>query len=255
MKLISFFLAATALICVVDRANAQNSINNQSIIVEGDPGVSTIDSENRRIERNSRDTKAYKQRDRSPSVELTLVRKEFGKPPLTRFFVDLTLRNPSSTPQWFIFPKTIYESNLVPKIQPVSQIAAFEERQENGMKVVSIRLDMAGKGGLSALLLASNTEIKLRNLEVGFWGDSPQKLPIEVIIADNIVIDGKSIETYLGKNRLISTSTELDVRHWQGSKTIIFDYNRDPNLTQSQLIPVKVANPKTIGLSISTLDR
>jgi hypothetical protein len=83
--------------------------------------------------------------DRSPSVELKLIRKEPGKPPLTRFFLDLTIRNQNPNPQWFIFPTTIYEHNLKPKIQPISNLKAIEY-EAKGSKAILVRLDVAGSG-------------------------------------------------------------------------------------------------------------
>jgi hypothetical protein len=116
-----------------------------------------------------------------------------------------------------------------------------------------VRLGAAGSGELSAFLLAANTEIKLHNLEIGVWGEYPQELPIEFITTNNLTIDGKSVETYSGlQNLAIAKSVELAAN--ERSKEL-FQYQRDPNLKRSQLIPVKVTNPKTIGPSISTLER
>jgi hypothetical protein len=148
MKLISFFLAATALICVIDRSIAQTTINDETIIID--------------------------------------------------------------------------ESNVI----------------VTGDISSSVKL---------------KTEIKLRNLEIGVWGEYPQELSIEFITTNNLTIDGKSVEAYSGiKNLAIAKSVELDSN--EGSKTL-FESERDPNLTRSQLIQVEATNPKTIGLSISTLER
>jgi hypothetical protein len=190
--------------------------------------------------------------DRSPSVELKLVRLLRGKPPLATFTFDLTIRNQNPNPQWFIFPTNIYEYNLKPKIQPISNLKAIEY-ESKGSKAILVRLDAAGSGQLSAFLLAANTEIKLRNLEISLWGEYPRELPIEFITTNNLTIDGKSIETYSGlQNLAISKSVELDSN--KGSKTL-FEYERDPNLKASRLIQVEATNPKMINLSISTSSR
>jgi hypothetical protein len=187
--------------------------------------------------------------DRSPSVELKLVRLLLGKRPLTTFTFDLTIRNHNPNSQWFIFPTNIYEHNLKPKIQPISNLKAIEY-EAKGNKAILVRLDAAGSGTLSALLLAANTEIKLRNLDIRVWGEYPQELPIELITTNNLTIDGKSVETYSGiKNLAIAKSVELDIN--KGSKTL-FEYQRDPNLKRSQLTQVEATNPKMINLSIST---
>jgi hypothetical protein len=191
-------------------------------------------------------------RDRSPSVELKLVRLQRGKPPLTRFTFDLTIRNQNPNPQWFIFPTNIYEHNLKPQIQPISNLKAIEY-QDKESKAILVRLDAAGSGELSAFLLAANTEIKLHNLEISIWGEYPVDLPIEFITTNNLTIDSKSVETYSGiKNLSIAKSVELDRQ--KGSKTL-FEYQRDPNLKRSQLIQVEATNPKMINLSISTRSR
>ncbi|WP_310426848.1 hypothetical protein [Chamaesiphon sp. VAR_48_metabat_135_sub] len=191
-------------------------------------------------------------RDRSPSVELKFVRRMPGKPPLTRFTFDLTIRSHSSNSQWFIFPTTIHEHNLKPKIQPISNLAAREYRDKENTAIL-IRLDTPKNGTLFALLLAGNTEIKLRNLEIGVWGNYPSELPIEFVTTNNLTIDGKSVETYSGiKNLAIAKSVELDGQ--KDSKTL-FEYERDPNLKRSQLIQVEATNPKMINLSISTRSR
>jgi hypothetical protein len=188
-------------------------------------------------------------RDRSPSVELKLVRRLPGKPPLTTLTFDLTIRNQNPNSQWFIFSTTIYEHNLKPKIQPISNLKAIEY-ENRGSKAILLRLYAAGSGQLSAFLLAANTEIKLRNLEISVWGEYPVDLPIEFITTNNLTIDGKSVETYSGiKNLAIAKSVELDR---QKGSTTLFEYERDPNLKRSQLIQVEATNPKMINLSIST---
>jgi hypothetical protein len=190
--------------------------------------------------------------NRSPSVEIKLVRLQSGKPPLTTLTFDLTIRNQNPNPKWFIFPTTIYERNLKPQIQPISNLKAIEYGVKEN-KAILVRLDTAGSGELSALLLAGNTEIKLRNLEISVWGEYPVELPIEFITTNNLTIDGKSLETYSGiKNLAIAKSVEIDR---QKGSTTLFEYERDPNLKRSQLIQVEATNPKMINLSISTRSR
>ncbi len=190
--------------------------------------------------------------NRSPSIELKLVRLQPGKPPLTTLTFDLTIRNQNPNPKWFIFPTTIYERNLKPQIQPISNLKAIEYG-EKGTKAILFRLDAAGSSELSALFLAGNTEVKLRNLEISVWGEYPVELPIEFITTNNLTITGKSVETYSGiKNIAISKSVDLDRN--QGGKTL-FEYQRDPNLPRSQLIQVVATDPKPIVLSISTRSR
>ncbi len=77
------------------------------------------------------------------------MRLQRGKPPLTTFTFDLTIRNQNPNPQWFIFPTNIYEHNLKPKIQPISNLKEIEY-EAKGSKAILVRLDAAGNGQLSS---------------------------------------------------------------------------------------------------------
>ena len=74
-------------------------------------------------------------------------------------------------------------------------------------------------GGFKALLLPAHAEITLRNFGISFWGETEKPLPVLLVIADQITIDGQSIIQWLGTDLLSDAKADVQADHLERGKS------------------------------------
>jgi hypothetical protein len=126
---------------------------------------------------------------------------KFRKPPLVDLYFDVTLRNNSSEPKWFLLPSNLGQNNqLDPATGGVDAVEVFAPQSKNRVLIGHF----LGTGGFHALQLAGGAEVRLRNFAISFWGDPPDQLAVSVIIAKQLNVGGESAATWFGVDPLIS---------------------------------------------------
>src|SRR2546430_4987465 len=66
-----------------------------------------------------------------------------------------------------------------------------------------------GTGGFQALLLPPHAKVRLRLFPISFWGDPPDRLRIEVVIAKTFSIGGESAEKWFGSQPMSSVKADI----------------------------------------------
>ena len=134
-------------------------------------------------------------------VQIRFVEMKFRKPPLVDLYFDVTLRNNSSEPKWFLLPSNLGQNNqLDPSRGGVDAVEVFAPKSKDRVLIGHF----LGTGGFHALHLASGAEVRLRNFAISFWGDPPYNLEVSVIIAKQLSIGGELAGTWFGVDPLIS---------------------------------------------------
>lgn len=123
------------------------------------------------------------------AVEAKITGKRRGRPPAVQLQVDLTLRNKADKPRWFVLPKDLNTGN---PDGGVDTIEAYELKGQ-GRAVV---LSLLGSNGAQAVLVPGGGEVKIEGLAIAHWGDLPQKVDLEVILASDVTLSGKPLRGY-----------------------------------------------------------
>jgi hypothetical protein len=178
-----------------------------------------------------------------PLAEIQFQELRFRTPPLVELVFDVVLRNDRAQPRWFLIP-----SNLNPQktgIPSIGGVDALEVFAPTGKGRVVLG-HFLGTGGFQALLLPAHAEIHLRALPISYWGDVPDDLALEIIVAKRLMIDGESARRWFQVNPMCSTSADiteaisgrtrmLHSRHTSDNKevTTLIDEDRRLNLPVS----------------------
>jgi len=155
-----------------------------------------------------------------PEAEVKFRNMRAGKPPLQYLSFDVVLRNRERSARWFLLP-----SNLGSGHGPIGEAGGVDALETysprgNGRVIIGRFL---GTGGFSALLLPGNAEIRLRQFPISFWGELPDSLEIEVVIAKTLKIGDQTAESWFGPRPMSSVKADItedaeDVRRMHGSK-------------------------------------
>jgi hypothetical protein len=130
----------------------------------------------------------------------------FRRPPLVELVFDIVLRNDRAQPRWFLLPSNLNpEKTGIPMTGGVDTLEVLAPRGK-GRVIIGHFL---GTGGFQALLLPAHAEIHLRALPISYWGDVPDGLQIEVIVAKRLMIAGKSARTWFQANPMCSTKADI----------------------------------------------
>jgi hypothetical protein len=183
-----------------------------------------------------------------PPAEIQFHEMRYRTPPLVELVFDIVLRNDRAEPRWFLIP-----SNLNPQktgIPSIGGIDALEVFAPAGKGRVVLG-HFLGTGGFQALLLPAHAEIHLRALPISYWGDVPDDLGVEIIVARRLMIDGEPARKWFEVNPMCSTTADiteaisgrtrmLHSRHTSDNKevTTLIDEDRRLNL------PVSLKRPK-----------
>lgn len=129
------------------------------------------------------------------------------KPPLVELYFDVVLRNDRAEQSWFLLP-----SNLGPGTSALltkGGVDGVEVFAPPGKGRVVIG-HFLGTGGFYALLLPARAEVRLRMFPISYWGDLPDRLQVEVVIATRLTLGGESAAAWFGLNPI--SSARADVR-------------------------------------------
>lgn len=150
-----------------------------------------------------------------PAAQVEFVDKRFGKPPLVYLTVDVRLRNYNELPRWFLIP-----SNLGAGHAPIGGkggIDALETFSLSGKGSITLGRFL-GTGGFNAILLSPHGDVRLRRFPISYWGELPEKLPLEIVIAKSLQVGTESAESWFGSDSLDSRQVDIpsDAESTQG---------------------------------------
>ena len=128
------------------------------------------------------------------------------KPPLAELYFDIRLRNDRAAARWFLLPSNLGSATAsIGAKGGVDALEVFAPRGQ-GRAIIGHFL---GTGGFQALLLPPHAEVRLRRFPISYWGDPPDRLPIEVVIARALTIGGEKIEKWFGSDPLSSVRADI----------------------------------------------
>lgn len=180
-----------------------------------------------------------------PAAEIGFVEMRFGKPPLINLSFDVVLRNDHSSPRWFLLPANLGSGRAA--VGEKGGVDALEVFVPEGLGKVIIGRFL-GTGGFNAILLPPRAEIRLRRFPISYWGDAPDGLKIEIVIAKDLKIGSDEAASWFGMNPL--SSAAADIREGSESTMRIQKSKRTPD--NKEVSPViEVERRLTIGVSLA----
>jgi hypothetical protein len=157
------------------------------------------------------------------AVEISYCSLRPGRPPLKYMSFNVTVRNTAGKAQWFLFPAALYDKpGGERKNAGIDSIALWADsrRQVTVVEFMgTMKLQPEGAGGFKALLLPSGAVVTVQGLGISFWGEPVSPLSIKVVTADQVRIDGKPVEQWLGKPLLSAKTAEVKDLDRAGSKS------------------------------------
>lgn len=154
------------------------------------------------------------------TVEIQYCGARPGRPPLKYLSFNVTMRNQAKKARWFLFPRAVYEK--APEPAPQSGIDGAEifstpvDHPERKVTVAhfmgSIRLQPESAGGFQALLLPPGAVITIRDFGISFWGDNYSQLPIQIVIADQLMIGSIPADRWAGPGLLSTRSADVSTK-------------------------------------------
>jgi hypothetical protein len=143
---------------------------------------------------------------RQTAIQIKFRQMRFGKPPLVYLSFDVTLLNDQKSPRWFLLPSNLGSGHAaVGEKGGVDTLEVFSPRGK-GRVVVGRFL---GTGGFNALLLPPGAVVRLRLFPISYWGDPPDNLEIEIVIARELTIGGDKAENWFGNIPLSSVKADI----------------------------------------------
>lgn len=137
----------------------------------------------------------------APLRDATFVETWLGKPPMAFNYFDLTFENPASEPRWLVFTEVFhYEGKSDPVLAKgdVAELNARVVGQEPRVVLVQ------GVGAnFYAVKLEGSATLRLEHLPIqSWWQAAPAQDEIEVIVATQLRVDGKPIESVVSEDLL-----------------------------------------------------
>ena len=141
-----------------------------------------------------------------PAAEIKFREMHFRKPPLVELVFDVVLRNGRAHPRWFLLPSNLGPGHgLIGEKGGVDTLEVFAPRGK-GRVIIGHFL---GTGGFQALLLPAHAEIHLRALSISYWGDVPDRLSLEVLVAKRLMIGNESARSWFQVNPMCSSKADV----------------------------------------------
>jgi hypothetical protein len=123
----------------------------------------------------------------------------FGKPPLKRLDLDVTVKNSSDKPRWLFVPGTVDSPT---KTGGVYGVTIYE----GGLWSIE------GSRGGTAVKLAPQSEATLKSIGVQAWySDLPPKIVLPLVFADDLTLGGKPIAAFVGADQAAKGAIEAHI--------------------------------------------
>src|SRR5438132_2287156 len=130
-----------------------------------------------------------------PAAEIEFREMRLRKPPLAELYFDIRLRNDGAAARWFLLPSNLGSATTSIGVKGgVDTLEVFAPRGQ-GRVIIGHFL---GTSGFQALLLPPHANVPLRIFPISYWGDPPDRLRIEVVIAKSFSIGGETAEKWFG---------------------------------------------------------
>lgn len=147
-------------------------------------------------------------------LEIAFCAARPGKPPLQSLLFNITLRNRSGHPRWFLLPRSLYaEASASPPRDFIDVVEVRSAAPPQKVKIAdfmgSVRLQPESSGGFQALLLPGGARVTVRNFLIRLWGETDKPLPVRLVIADEVTIAGSPATQWIATDLL--TDAEADV--------------------------------------------
>lgn len=148
------------------------------------------------------------------TVEMQYCGVRLGKPPLKYLAFNVTVRNLAAKPQWFLFPRALYEqAPSPPKQSGVDGAEIFSSKPDRNVTVAqfmgSIRLQPESAGGFQALRLPAGAVVSIRDFSISFWGENFSPLPVQIVIADQLRIGSIPADGWAGVPLVSAQSADV----------------------------------------------
>jgi len=141
-----------------------------------------------------------------PAAEIEFREMRLRKPPLAELYFDIRLRNDGAAARWFLLPSNLGSANAsIGAKGGVDTLEVFAPHG-HGRAIIGHFL---GTGGFQALLLPPHAEVRLRHFTISYWGEPPDRLRIEVVIAKALTIGGERAEKWFGSQPLSSVKADI----------------------------------------------
>ena len=141
-----------------------------------------------------------------PAAEIEFREMRLRKPPLAELYFDVRLRNDAAAARWFLLPSNL--GSATASIGAKGGVDTLEVFAPRGQGRVIIG-HFLGTGGFQALLLPPHAEVRLRLFPISYWGETPEHLRIEVVIARTFSIGGERAEKWFGSQPLSSVKADI----------------------------------------------
>lgn len=151
------------------------------------------------------------------AVEMEYCGSRPGKPPLKLLSFNITVRNLADKPQWFLFPRSLYEKpSGSAKPAGVDGVEVFSTSPDHSVTIAqfmgSIRLEPESAGGFQALLLPGGAAISVHDFVIHFWGDKFSPLPLHIVIADGVMLGQTPADRWARVDLLSHKSADVNSR-------------------------------------------
>lgn len=182
-----------------------------------------------------------------PPAEIKFVEMHFRKPPLVELVFDIVLRNDRAQPRWFLLPSHLYPDKPgIPETGGIDTLEVFAPRGK-GRVIIGHFL---GTGGFQALLLPAHAEIHLRALPIEYWGDLPDQLQVEIVIAKRLTIGGKDAATWFKVNPTSSVSADISENPTNSTRLL-----RSRHTSDNREVKTFIEQGQRIKLPVSLRER
>lgn len=193
---------------------------------------------------------AYAEAQQKPAqvtVEMQYCGVRMGKPPLKYLSFNVTMRNPADKPQWFLFPRALYEKAPAPQSQSgVDGAEIFSVTPRHSVTVAqfmgSIRLQPESAGGFQALLLPAGAVITIRDFGISFWGDNFTSLAVQVVLAEQVKIGSIPAERWAGDRLRSAGSADVSSKQIRMVRAKFTSHRNELPVTIQKSGEVNIAN-------------
>lgn len=111
-----------------------------------------------------------------------------GRPPSARLTLDVEVGNLAARPRWALLPGQL----------PPDEGGVFAvETLRGGGRPPVVAARVLGRGGRLAVLVASRARVRLRDVEITWWGPPPDRIEVVLELADAVAVGSRPLGTWL----------------------------------------------------------
>jgi hypothetical protein len=153
----------------------------------------------------------------APALTAVLAGARRARPPKVELRFDVTVRNGAGEVRWAILKDSFRDGERAGASTRVFSVDLYELSGTGRVAVAHF----IGDGGFYAAQVPADSELRLNQLPISYWGELPEELALELVMAGALLLDDRPAQNAFSLTLLSDPGAEVDASPLADQRAVV----------------------------------